>query len=165
MQKIQFRFEGIYQNNYQKVIRLCMGYVNGDEALAKDLTQEIFIKVWENLSSFRQEASIGTWIYRISVNTCLLQLRSKKFSKDSETIDRIINKEEENNPSKENQLRQMYQCINKLSKKSKGIVLLELEGLPQKEIAEIMGLSHEAVRVRVHRIKNSLTKCVQNDSI
>lgn len=165
MQKTQFRFEDIYKNNYQKVIRLCMGYVNGDEALAKDLTQEVFIKVWENLPSFRQEASIATWIYRITVNTCLLQLRSKKFIKDSETIDRIIIKEEENNPSKENQLSQMYQWINKLSKESKGIILLELEGLPQKEIAEIIGLSHEAVRVRVHRIKNSLTKCVQNDSI
>lgn len=165
MQKIQYHFEEIYQNNYPKVIRLCMGYVNGDEALAKDLTQEVFIKVWKSLSSFRQEASLGTWIYRITVNTCLLQLRRRKFTEGSEAIDRIVNKEEENHPSKENQLRQMYQCINKLSKESKGIILLELEGLPQKEIAAIMGLSHEAVRVRVHRIKNSLTKCVQNDNI
>lgn len=165
MQKIQYRFEQIYQNNYQKVIRLCMGYVNGDEALAKDLTQEVFIKVWENLPSFRQEASLGTWVYRITVNTCLLQLRRKNFIEGSETIDRLVDKEEESHPSKENQLRQMYECINKLSKEGKGIILLELEGLPQKEIAEIIGLSHEAVRVRVHRIKNSLTKCVQNDSI
>ena len=55
----------------------------------------------------------------------------------------------------------MYTCINKLNKDNKSIILLELEGLPQKEIAEVMGLTHEAVRVRVHRIKNELTKCVK----
>ncbi|WP_240491750.1 RNA polymerase sigma factor [Flavivirga aquatica] len=55
----------------------------------------------------------------------------------------------------------MYQCINTLNKDSKSIILLELEGLRQKEIAEIMGLSHEAIRVRIYRIKNELTKCVK----
>ena len=158
-------FEEIYRANYQKVLRICMGYVNGDDAQAKDLAQDIFIKVWQHLKSFRKEASVSTWIYRITINTCLLQLRGKKIMKGSETLERVTDVEEETHPSKENQLKQMYQCINKLPRESKGITLLELEGLPQKEIAEVMGLSHEAVRVRVHRIKISLTKCVQNDSI
>lgn len=161
----QTHFEKIYQTNYQKVIRVCMGYVKGNEALAQDLTQEVFIKVWENLASFRKEASISTWIYRITVNTCLLQLRKKKYLKGEEEFEKLAASPEESLPSKENQLRKMYQCINTLPKENRGIILLELEGLPQKEIAKIMGLSHEAVRVRVHRIKNSLTKCVQNDSI
>lgn len=142
-----------------------MGYVNGDEALAKDLTQEVFIKVWESLTSFREEASIATWIYRITVNTCLLQLRKKKYLKGKEVFEKFAESPEDFQPSKENQLKKMYQCINKLPKDSRGIILLELEGLPQKKIAEIMGLSHEAVRVRIHRVKNSLTKCVKNDSI
>lgn len=142
-----------------------MGYVSGDDDLAKDLTQEVFIKVWKQLDSFRNESSISTWIYRITVNTCLLQLRNKEFLKRTEAIERLTEAEEESRPSKENQLKSMYQCIDKLPKDSKGIILLELEGIPQKEIAEIMGLSHEAIRVRVHRIKNSLTKCVKNGSI
>lgn len=158
-------FEKIYQDNYQKVIRICMGYVQGNEALAKDLTQEVFIKVWKNLASFREESNISTWIYRITVNTCLLQLRKKKYLKGEESFDKALGVEEDSNPSKENQLTLMYQCISKLSHDSRGIILLELEGLPQKEIAVVMGLSHEAIRVRIHRIKNSLTKCVQNDSI
>lgn len=165
MNKEQPHFEKVYQTNYQKVIRVCMGYVNGDESLAKDLTQEVFIKVWKNLASFREEASISTWIYRITVNTCLLQLRKRKYLKGEEAFEKLVDVQEESQPSKENQLKRMYQCINKLPKDSRGIILLELEGLPQKDISEIMGLSHEAVRVRIHRIKNSLTKCVQNDSI
>lgn len=165
MNREQSHFEAIYQANYAKVIRLCMGYVSGDEALAKDLAQEVFIKVWENLGSFRNESSIATWIYRITVNTCLLELRGKKFTEASEQLQNIGATEDEDHPPKEKQLQQMYSCINKLPKDSKAIILLALEGLPQKEIADIMGLAHEAVRVRVHRIKKGLTKCVQNDGI
>ncbi len=161
----QAHFENIYQSNYQKVIRVCRGYVNGNEALAKDLTQEVFIKVWQNLSSFREEASLSTWIYRITVNTCLLQFRKKKYLSDAEVFEHYVESPEESLPSKEEQLKKMYQCIQKLPKTNKAIILLELEGLPQKDIAEITGLSHEAIRVRIHRIKNNLTKCVQNDSI
>lgn len=165
MEEEQSHFEKIYRTNYQKVIRVCMGYVNGDEALAKDLTQEVFIKVWENLASFREEASISTWIYRITVNTCLLQLRKKRYLKGEEALEKLTDAQEESHPPKERQLKSMYQCISKLPKESRGIILLALEGLPQKDIAAVMGVSHEAIRVRIHRIKNSLTKCVQNDSI
>lgn len=158
-------FEGIYRGNYPKVIRICMGYVRGDEALAQDLAQEVFIKVWEHQHSFRNESSVATWIYRITVNTCLLHFRNRKLLKGAAREESLVDSEDEAQPSKEKQMQQLYGCIEKLPKDSKAIILLELEGLPQKEIAEVMGLSHEAVRVRVHRIKNSLTKCVQNDSV
>lgn len=165
MKKEKLYFEEVYKTNYQRVIRICSGYVNGDEDLAKDLTQEVFIKVWSCLASFRNESNIATWIYRITVNTCMLQFRKKKLIRDAKALDGLSNMEEEDHPSKENKLQRMYQCINTLSKENKGIILLELEGLPQKEIAAVMGLSHEAIRVRVHRIKNRVTKCVQNDGI
>ncbi len=163
MEQLQIHFDNLYKDNYAKVIRLCMGYVNGDEAKAKDITQEVFIKVWENLESFREESGISTWIYRITVNTCLLQLRNEKIKKTStqSEFNNVVEEEEESKTTHEIQLKSMYACIHKLSKENKSIILLELEGLPQKEIANITGLSHEAIRVRVHRIKNSLTKCVQ----
>ncbi len=140
-----------------------MGYVNGDTAKAEDLAQEVFIKVWEKIGSFRKESSISTWIYRITVNTCLLQLRNTKIktSANDKVLNNITEEAEENKLAYEVQLKSMYACINKLSKENKGIILLELEGVPQKDIAEITGYSHESVRVRVHRIKNELTKCVK----
>ncbi len=165
MKKAKNPFEEVYQANYSKVIRICMGYVNGDENLAKDLTQEVFIKVWENLDTFRNESALSTWIYRITVNTCLLQLRVKKRTILGERRDKIQDEIEEFESSEESQLKQLYACILKLSEENKGIILLELEGLPQKEIATITGLSHEVVRVRLHRIKNSLTNCVKNERI
>lgn len=165
MKNTEHYFEKVYRENYPKVIRICMGYVKGNQALAKDLAQEVFIKIWENLVSFRNESAISTWIYRITVNTCLLQLRGKKHLKGSENVDKVADGPDETVPSKERQLQRMYRCIDNLSEESKAIILLELEGLPQKEIAKITGHSHEAVRVRIHRIKNSLTKCVQDESV
>lgn len=163
MDNLESKFDKIYKDNYPKVIRLCLGYVNGDDMLAKDLAQEVFIKVWENLDSFRNESSLSTWIYRITVNTCLTSFRGKRTVNISNNLHNIESEEDSESlkNDKELKLKQLYSCINTLNKDNKSIILLELEGLPQKEIAEIMGLSHEAIRVRVHRIKNELTKCVK----
>lgn len=156
------KFKAIYNDNYQKVIRLCLGYCNGNIPLAKDLTQEVFVKVWENLGNFRETSSLSTWIYRIAVNTCLMHIRKNKKQKLSVELPYNLKGEPENNSnSQEQKLSQLYACINKLTKSNKAIILLELEGLPQIEIANIMGLKHEALRVRIHRIKGQLTKCVK----
>lgn len=154
------QFTKIYEEHYNKVHRLCLGYVNGDEALANDLTQDVFIKVWEHLGEFQQKSSIGTWIYRITVNVCLLFIRkSKKKKKISFTeIKDDVTIQEEN--EHQNRLQQMYACIHKLKETERIIILLVLEGLPQKEIAEVTGHSHQNIRVLVHRIKDKLTKCV-----
>ncbi len=155
------KFEEIYNANYPIVFRLCKGYTNGDEALSKDLAQEVFIKVWENLASFRNDSSISTWIYRISVNTCLLELRNKKSVAIEPHLRHLEDSETNFTDHAEFQISQLHQCISKLKAENKSIILLELEGLPQKEIADIMGLSHETIRVRIHRIKNELIKCVR----
>ncbi|MEO0527059.1 MAG: RNA polymerase sigma factor, partial [Bacteroidota bacterium] len=78
MKELKSFFEEVYRSNYPKVVRLCTGYLNGDGDIAKDVAQEVFVKVWQHLESFREESSISTWIYRISVNTCLLHIRDNK---------------------------------------------------------------------------------------
>ncbi|MFK7781173.1 RNA polymerase sigma factor [Psychroserpens sp.] len=161
MSNLESKFEAIYTENYGKVFRICQGYTNGNQVLSKDLTQETFIKVWNNLSSFRNESSLSTWIYRITVNTCLIELRKKKPVPIKQHLSHLELVIDENSKEKELQLNQLYRCINKLKIENKSIILLELEGLPQKEIADIMGLKHETIRVRIHRIKNELTKCVK----
>lgn len=157
-------FKKIYEDNYSKIMRLCMGYVGGDSDMAKDITQEVLIKVWDNLSSFREESQLSTWIYRIAINTCLMNLRKKKPLELEEKA--LSNAEAESSGDqfeKEKKFKKMYTCIHKLGATNKAIILMELEGLPQKEIAEVMGLNHEATRTRIHRIKNQLSKCVTHE--
>lgn len=153
-------FTKIYQEHYDKVHRLCLGYVNGDEALAKDLAQDVFIKVWEHLDAFQQKSSIGTWIYRITVNTCLLFIRKDKKKKQLSFTE--INEEVQEESDDQSRFKKMYACIHTLKETERIIILLVLEGLPQKEIAEVTGHSHQNIRVLVHRIKEKLTKCVSH---
>lgn len=154
----ELNFQHIYRENYQRVMSLCLGYVKGNEFLAKDLAQEVFVKVWQNLSRFRQHSKISTWIYRITVNTCLQELRKKKY------VDLKIDIENDttSNPIEiENRFERMYNCINSLTAENRSIILLELEEVPQTEIAEIIGISHAATRTRIHRIKEQLSNCVK----
>ncbi len=164
MNSVDKRYKALYTVHYPKVMRLCLGYVAGDQDVAEDLTQEIFIKIWENLESFRNESSISTWIYRISVNTCLSKLRTRKKSSRTIAIAEVPEIVEEHlEADRENQLTQLYECIQKLSETNRAIILLVLEGLPQNEISEIIGIKHDAIRTRIHRIKNQLTKCVSHE--
>lgn len=166
MNKNHHEFEVIYQDNYQKVMRLCLGYTAGDKDLAKDLAQEVFVKVWDNLPKFRKESQVATWIYRITVNTCLMRLRKKKrYLLKTDFQEELASANEEETGLKELQLKKMYRCIAKLPDRNKAIVLMELEGLSQKEIASVMGMNHAAIRTRIHRIKQELSKCVSHGRI
>lgn len=148
-------FETIYKTHWQKVFRLCMGYVN-DTDRAKDLAQETFIKVWKQLPKFRNESSIGTWIYRIASNTCLRQIEKENKMPKSELPLEIKEEILETNIEKDTQF--LYQCISELQEVERIIISLELEDMSQKEIAQIVGLSEGNVRVKIHRIKEKLTQ-------
>ena len=147
-------FEEIYKGYSPKVFRLCMGYTN-DEAAAKDLLQEIFLIVWQQLSKFRGEASVGTWIFRIASNFCLRQLQKDKRIPRAPMPAEFP---EMNQSDNQEQLRFLYECIAALPETDRIVISLELEDLPQTEIAQITGLSPANVRVRIRRIKEKLTQ-------
>jgi RNA polymerase sigma-70 factor (ECF subfamily) len=147
------------------VYRLCKGYFNGDHDVASDATQEIFIKVWENLPKFRNESNISTWIFRISSNTCLLYLRKQSYKKEVHTNQFAERTNEDYAQETDEQLLQVYDCIQKLEPTGKLIIMMVLESVAYDKIAEIIGISDKTLRVRIHRIKIKLTKCVQNGKI
>ncbi|PKG43450.1 RNA polymerase sigma factor [Psychroflexus sp. MES1-P1E] len=152
-------FETIYKTYWQKVFRLCMGYAN-DTDVAKDLAQETFIKVWKQLPKFRNESSIGTWIFRIASNTCLRQIQKDNKMPKSELPVEIKDEILDTNIEKDIQF--LYHCISELQEVERIIISLELEDMNQKEIAEIVGLSEGNVRVKIHRIKQKLTLKFKN---
>lgn len=147
-------FEKIYNTYWQKIFRLCLAYTN-DYSNAQDICQETFIKVWQQLPKFRNEASIDTWIYRIASNNCLRQIEKNKKLTFTELP---LNLKDEKQQSIEPQIQLLYQFISELEETNRIIISLELEDIKQKEIAEIIGLSEANVRVKIHRIKNKLTQ-------
>jgi RNA polymerase sigma-70 factor (ECF subfamily) len=147
------KFENIYKTYWQKVFRLCMGYVNNTDT-AKDLTQDTFIKIFQQLPKFRNESSIGTWIFRIASNTCLRQIqKDNKMPKSEFPINMTA---EALDISIEDDLKFLYQCLSELKEVERIIIALELEDINQKEIAKIVGISESNVRVKIHRIKEKL---------
>ncbi|MEO6522844.1 MAG: sigma-70 family RNA polymerase sigma factor [Mucilaginibacter sp.] len=146
-------FDEIYVKYSPQIFRVCMGYTN-DVELAKDLVQETFISVWKNLSSFRNQSLISTWIYRIATNNCL---RAIEKSKRVVTTELPLNLAEVKEEHPEEKLHFLYNCIAQLEETDRIIISLVLEDVPQAEIASIVGLSPANVRVKIHRIKEKLS--------
>lgn len=147
-------FEEIYKTYWQKIFRLCMGYLN-DHEWAQDIAQETFATVWQQLPKFRQESSIGTWIFKIASNNCLRQIeKEKRFPKGEFPLHLT----EEKTTTIEPQIQFLYQFINELPEIDRIIISLELEEIKQAEIAQIVGLSEANIRVKIHRIKEKLTQ-------
>ncbi len=147
-------FEEIYQAYWPRVFRICMGYVN-DHDWAKDITQETFIKVWQNLPGFRNESGIGTWIFRIASNQCLRQIEKQKRMPKTEMPEHLQEKTEVTDDKK---IAFLYQCISELKEMERIIISLEMEEMKQTEIAEIVGISEANVRVKLHRLKEKLSE-------
>jgi len=129
-----------------------MGYVNDSEQ-AKDITQETFISVWQNLPTFKNRSKISTWIFRIATNNCLRALeKSKRIIKTELPLHLPEITEETHN----DKLAFLYTCIAQLEETDRIIISLVLEDIPQAEIAEIVGLTSGNTRVKIHRIKEKL---------
>ncbi len=150
-------FKEIFKSNSKKIYHLCYGYT-GDNDAANDLMQETFMKVWQNLDKFRNQAMISTWIYRIAVNTCLSWLRVEKRRAKDELTDAIIETQKEEVSEKNEQVALLYKCISQLEETERIIISMVLDELPYSEIAEISGVSEGNLRVKIHRIKHKLTE-------
>jgi RNA polymerase sigma-70 factor (ECF subfamily) len=147
-------FEEIYKTYWSKVFRICMGYVN-DHDWAKDIAQETFVTIWQQLPKFRNESAIGTWIFRIASNNCLRQIERQNRMPRSEMPEEIA---EIISHNIEPAVQFLYKCIAELPETDRLIISLELEDVKQAEIAKIVGLSESNTRVKIYRIKERLAK-------
>lgn len=142
---------------YERVIyKVCYLYTTPDATL-NDLYQEVLINLWRAYPQFRHECKVSTWIYRISLNTCISYLRKTKNSLETIALTRDIDLQEEDDETQQ-MLRQLYCLIGRLGDLEKSIILLYLEEKSYDEIAEITGLTPTNVGTRLNRIKEKLKK-------
>jgi len=148
-------FDELYRTHRRRVHRLCLGYCGGDADTANDLLQEVFLRVWLNLPKFRQEAALGTWLYRICVNTCLQWVRHTKRRPDatgSALPDLPAPPPDPHNA----QLARLHQALALLPEADRLLMMLVLDEQPYARIAEICEQTEGNVRVRLHRIRQRL---------
>ena len=162
---------GMLVDLYQKMVfRTCMGFLH-DKDDADDLTQDIFIKAYQSLLSFKGDSAFSTWIYRIAVNAALNMVRKNSRNLVISRLDSIFSfgKEKEISlPSYDNEnpesilIRQEHSkwvqdALNSLPENQRtAIVLSKYDDLSQKEIAEIMNTTEGAVEALIQRAKTNL---------
>ena len=142
--------------------KVCRIYCDDPEH-RKDLYQEILIQLWKSFSSFRNESKFSTWMYRVALNVAIQDLRKVKkkqqlFFQTNRFKD--ISEEKKSNLQDE-RLKLMHTAIANLNKIEKAIVMLHLDEKSNEEIAEIIGITQNYVRVKMNRIKTKLSKTVK----
>lgn len=144
---------------YKRVIyKVCYMYAS-DTAPLNDLYQETLLNLWRAYPSFRGDSQLATWIYRISLNTCISFLRKSKHQAEAITLP--VNLEvfdDDDDGDKSSRLRELYQLIQALNPLERALILLWLEERSYDEIAQIIGISKNNVGVRLSRIKDKLKK-------
>ncbi len=167
-------FEEVFDRYYDNVFNLAFRLM-GDYDEAQDLTQEVFLHAFRAYESFRGEAQVFTWLYRITVN--LAKNRYKQLQREREhrweILDEHEDEEEESEPfawedtrlSPETLLERkelseaIQKAIDELPEEQKiTFVLRDIEGLSYQEIAKILGCSVEAVKSRLFRARSALRK-------
>lgn len=164
-------FETIYQEYRPRIYRYLSHLTS--EADAPDLTQAVFLKVSTSLESFRGESSLATWIYRIATNTAhdfaqsslARQREAEYLPEDSATLDEMAHSD---HPDAEKQYlrREMNDCISGLVREMpenyrEVVTLSDLGELSNAEIAEVLGISIDTVKIRLHRGRKVLRGTMQ----
>ena len=148
-------FEALFKEYHPMVFQMCLGFVKGNRPQADDLAQEVFINIWTALGSFEGRSSHKTWIYRITVNTCLQFVRKDRKTEPIPDHGFDLSAERTENPSDE-QTEMLYTAIGKLPETDRLIIMMVLDELSYNEISAVMGISEVNLRVKIHRIKSKL---------
>jgi RNA polymerase sigma-70 factor (ECF subfamily) len=168
----EITFEEVYSDCSPKILNLAFRFTS-DEEQARDLTQDIFIKVFQNLKNFKGDSSMFTWVYRIAVNHILNFLKKEKRRKYIQLIDQNVKEafmdeaksrtSINNNPSPaqlledEERNKIVKSFIEELTPKYRvPFTLFKYEGMSYKEIAESLQISLSAVETRIHRARKQL---------
>ncbi len=129
-----------------------------------DLIQEIVVELWRSFERFDGRATFSTWMHRIAMNVAISFYRGEsrrirdalpieEFGMDLTAADSVMDSQSED-------LHALHQLISKLDEINRALILLYLEGYPQEDIAEMVGISSSNVATRINRIKQKLQQGV-----
>lgn len=176
--KREFDFNEIYAKFQPKIFSYLSQLIGRHEA--EDITQEVFAKVGRGLKSFKGESKLSTWLYRIATNTAIDRMRSVSFQRSSNYTslengmgieDRNVWSDHTNTSTDQTLIRkEMSACvrefIDRLPSDYKTVILLsEIEGFKNREIAEILQVSLDTVKTRLHRARARLKKELDNGCV
>ena len=149
-------FETMIREHKGTIYTVCYMFSNDPDEVA-DLFQETLINLWRGSGTFRGESALGSWIWKVALNTCISSDRKKKRGPQTSPLSMDIDLFEDQDADTR-QIGLLRNRIGKLGPFDRAIVLLWLENLSYEEIGQIVGISPKNVSVRLVRIKEQLKK-------
>ncbi len=168
-------FNNLYENLKHRVYNTVLSYLQSPEE-AEELTQDVFLSVYQKLPEFKEEAQISTWVYRIAINKSLDYLRFKNRQKRFAFLSSIWNEEsgeiQHDKPEfvhpgilleRKEQSKYLFAALNQLPENQKtAFILIYIEQLSYQEASEIMAISIKALESLVQRAKKTLREKLVN---
>ena len=154
-------FERLYRDNERKVFGLCFR-LSSDPALAEELTQEVFVRAWRKLSSFRGESAFSSWLYPLTVNVALSERRSRR-RRDARIVatdDPASLERAPRSPAPEAGF-DLEKAMAALPPGARAVfVLHDVEGRTHEEIAQLLGLAPGTSKAQLHRARRLLREAL-----
>lgn len=148
------RFTDIVNRHKRTIYTVCYMF-SQDRDEIEDLFQDILVRMWNGFESFRGESSLNTWVWRVSLNTCLNfeKTRTRGGQRVELSVDIGLSDESDADAM---QISQLHERIGKLGFIDRSIILLWLENMSYDEIGAIVGISPKNVSVKLVRIREKL---------
>jgi RNA polymerase sigma-70 factor (ECF subfamily) len=150
---MQKEFEQVIANNLGRIRYIASRYCQHNDF--DDIYQEILMQLWRSFSSFKGNSSRETWLYKVALNTdCTFVSTSIKHRELQQTLSELI--KPMGQPGEENcQAEILNTFMNSLSDIDASILMMYLDGMTSEDMATVVGITSNAVRVRVKRIKST----------
>jgi RNA polymerase sigma-70 factor (ECF subfamily) len=159
-------FEELYRRHFRRVYALCLRML-GDPTQAEDLTQDVFIQLFNKIGMFRGESAFTTWLHRMTVNQVLMYFRkrstkSELTSGDDETPDQIVKGTENPNAMPVIDRIALEKAIQQLPPGYRTVFILhDVEGYEHEEIAKMMGVAEGTSKSQLHKARLKLRKFIR----
>ena len=151
-------FESLVKEHSRIINKVSYFYATGKVPF-DDLRQEIHVNIWLGLKQFRGDCKLSTWVYRAAVNSALMAIRSSKSNIETVSVDfGLLDISSEIDDAQKENLQALHSLINRLEDIEKAVILLWLDEYSYDEIADTLGLKRNTVAVKIHRIKEKLSK-------
>jgi RNA polymerase sigma-70 factor (ECF subfamily) len=159
--------EGLMQRYRQKVLHLAFSILR-DPELAEDLSQTVFVKAWQALPKFDGRAALGTWIYAITRNTCLMEIRRRKPVVSMDDPDSSVAVAVEiataTGPAADPERDNLLRMVDRLpANQQQAVRLFYLEDRSYETVAELMGMPLGTVKNLLHRARKQLMQHARSE--
>lgn len=156
---IRCRFEEVAKTYGRLIERICFGYAKSLQEM-EDLRQDSLINLWESMDNYRGSCSMKTWVYRITLNTCVSSFRKRQRQINTVRLTELFDTIDNNDDKYI--LTELHTAISGLNPIDKAVVMLWLDEQSYDEISSIVGISKANVSTRLHRAKEKLKKLIQD---